>query len=288
MNNDTIEFRDYLRIIRKRKIQIIVVFLITVLAATIISLTLPPVYKATVSIQNGTIIKNSSLPIPVVSQIETEKILKGENILQAIIAELNLNSSAKELQKNIRTKYEKYDTNTFQMQAEYKGKNTPTAICSLLAKHYISQGEKIIDNYLEIAEKEINLQIEKHKQDIERMDAHIEKVKKSLQEIENLTKLDGTETQSKNIESLTAVFVMRDKIEDLLQEKENALWYIDWLEMTKEKTASSFQHFTILKQVHESEEPVRPKVKLNIIVSMVFGLLLGILLSFIGESYSNK
>ena len=91
MEEKEVDLRDYIRVIRKRKKIILLIFIVAVISSGIISFFLPPTYEVTSTVRIGKIIDIDTLQRePIESSIAASKFLKGPGILTETIKDLKL------------------------------------------------------------------------------------------------------------------------------------------------------------------------------------------------------
>lgn len=257
---DEIDLMDYLKVMIKRKWLILIIFILSAIAAGIFSYLSPKIYKIDTSLEVG---KVAEKIVEAPSQV-VEKI-KGD-VYGGLIRE-KLKISEEEYPK-IKAENPK-DTNLIKIEIESAKPD--------LAKDILG---KINNSILAEHQEKIKIKKELLEKDIERIKIKVaseEEEKKNLEaKVEALEKvLPYQETPG----SQFALFDTKEKLENKKQEIENLYLKINSLEGSLEDIRPT----KIIKSPTVSEEPIKPKPLLNIVIAAVLGLFVGIFLAFFKE-----
>jgi len=263
---DEIDLMDYVKVLIKRKGLILGVFLGAVIVAGVLSFLMPKIYKIDTSLEIG--------------KIAGEVIEAPEQVKEKIDGDV-YGVLVREKLKIPQEKYPKIKTEnpkgTNLVKIEIESARTEQA------KNILEEMNELI---LEEHQEKIKVKKELLEKDIERLKSKVtslEEEKKNLEaKVEALQKIlpyqqdPGTQF---------ALFDTKEKLETKKQEIENLYLRINSLERTLE----DIQPTEIVKTPTISEELVKPRPLLNIVIAAILGLFIGIFLAFGKEWWeSNK
>lgn len=102
MQEQELSLKDYIEVVKKRKISVLLVFLIAVIGSAVLSFVLPPVYQVKSTIKIGQIVDLSTFEkTPIESAVAGAQFLEGSAILTQAIEDLKLPFTLKKLRKKI-------------------------------------------------------------------------------------------------------------------------------------------------------------------------------------------
>lgn len=264
---DRIDLRDYLRVIVKRKWIILGIVCVGIFTALLVSFTLPEVYQASVTIQNGFIEE------PLIKNSEAQEMIKSDYFLAPVVKKLVIENDIEKLKNLI--KFENIEgADYFKLKVEYQHKNKDIVLkfWHAVADAYVECGNLIyqqrsglINRYIKELDNQINF-IKSDNQDIRG-------IIKSY-----LLKKEGNEAEisyrisfQQNI--LTA---FQADLTSLLSQKNN-------LELTIMKS----KDFKIIDFPYESQVPIRPNKKRNIIIAGFISLAFAMCYVFFSEYWQR-
>ena len=328
-NIDENDLMDYIKVILKRKKMIFGITVLAVIAAAGFSFYMPKVYDISTSLEIGVIDKEGEgdfelieEPGQIVAKIESdvygvlvrEKLqiseedypeIKTENPKNTNLVVTKIESDKTEQSKNILEKINNLILGEHQVVVENKKQLIEKEISTTEDKIQLSQSD-----------------IEKTKNKISPTDKDIQRIKNKIlycqEEVKNL------ENKVKTLEKVLvyeqtpgtqfALFDAKEKLAKKRQEIENLYLNINNLERTKQdlwmqinslqvdiknfnteiellkSSLNDIKPTKIVKVPTVSEEPVKPRTLLNIVIAGVLGLFMGTFLAFFREFWekSNK
>ncbi len=318
---DEIDLMDYVKVILKRKVFILALFLAAIIVAGVFSFLLPKVYRIDTSLEvgqiAGTIVED---PTQVVEKI------KGD--AYGIFVREKLQIPEKEYPE-IKTENPK-DTNLIKMTVEsavsQQSKNILEEINNLIiAEHQekIKAKKGLIEQDIKTTEEKIKLV----ESDIERTKNKTQPIDEDIKRIEN--KINNAEEEKNNLEAKIealeevlvyeqtpgtqfALFDTKEKLANKKQEIENLYLTINSLRRSKEdlevqinslKTSieslnaqinvlkaslDEIKPTQVIKSPTVSTGPVKPRPLLNMAIAGILGLFMGVFLAFGKEWWQNN
>jgi len=289
---EEIGLMDYLKVLLKRKVLILVIFMGAVIAAGVLSYLMPKVYKIDTSLEIGRIGGEAvEAPAQLIGKI------KGD--IYGILVRGKLGISEKEYPKikvenPENTKLINIAIESSEIQ---KAKNIMEETNGLI----LDEHQEKIKVKKELLETNIGLleeNIEVSRKDIGRV-----KIKISSLEVEKKNLEDKVDALQKILPyemtpgTQFALFDAKEKLEAKIQEIENRYLEINSSEVKinslKNQISSlggqieDIQPTKIVKSPAVSEEPIKPRPLLNIVIASVLGLFIGTFLAF-GKEWWEK
>jgi len=292
-NEEEIDLMDYVRVILKRKVFILALFLIVIIAAGIFSFLSPKTYKIDTILEIGKVgEKMVETPEQLIGRIE------GDVYGVLIRAKLNIPEAEYPIIKTENPK----DTSIIKIKIESKD---------------INLSRKVLDekNELIIADHQEKIELEKEilNKKIETTEENIKILEKDIERVE--IKITSLEQEQKNLEAKVgalekvliyqqdpgtqfALFDAKERLEAKKQEIENR--YLDIgalknqindLELqidSLKKQMKNVQPTSIIKTPTVSEEPIRPRPFLNMAIAGILGLFVGVFGAFSREWWQNS
>lgn len=260
---DEIDLRDYIRVILKRKKVILAVFFVAVITATIVSFLMPKIYETTSVIQIG------SIDGLLINKQEAKEILLSNIFLEPIIKELNLVVSPKQL--NIKIE-DIGDTNLLRIKVEYPDPDKVVKINMAVANSFISQSQLIYQQRLSLFNerlKELEVEV-KNVQD---------EIKRTQDLIAQVSTLSGISQQEVGLR----IILLQNTLPNYEEHFNNIMNQRNDLKMLLTKA----KDFKVTDFPLKPDSPIKPNKKLNIAISGVVSLFIGIFLAFLIE-YRDK
>lgn len=260
---DEINLMDYVKVILKRKLLILIIFLVAVLAAGVYSFLATKIYEIDTSLEIGRIGKET-LEAP--TQL-VEKINSG--VYNAAIKE---KLSLKGFPGIIASSPKGTSLVLIEMES-----SQPQEAKNVLA----SLNELVLEDHQE----KIKTKKELLEEDIERQKTKVvslEKEKETLEEKVNA--LQKTLVYDQTPGTQFALFDTKEKLEGKIQEIENLYLRIN----SQERALEDYEPTKVIKNPLISSGPIKPKIKLNILVAAVLGLFVGVLAAFGKEWYTAE
>jgi capsular polysaccharide biosynthesis protein len=183
IQEEEIDLREYINVLIKRKSVIILIFLIVVIAATLVSyFVLTPIYQSSVSFQvNIELIKQSyyypaSSVNPYISDILI--LLTSDSILREAAEGINLDYKYGEIREKVEATNIK-DTNIITLTVEDKDPKIAKDLANSIVKVFIEKNQFIYDEKRKIAEENLKI-YEEQLDDVEKNVIEIEKTKQKV------------------------------------------------------------------------------------------------------------
>ena len=291
--SDEIDLMDYVKVILKRKVFILALFLIVIIAAGIFSFLSPKTYKIDTILEIGKVgEKMVETPEQLIGRIE------GDVYGVLIRAKLNIPEAEYPIIKTENPK----DTSIIKIKIESKD---------------INLSRKVLDekNELIIADHQEKIELEKEilNKKIETTEENIKILEKDIERVE--IKITSLEQEQKNLEAKVgalekvliyqqdpgtqfALFDAKERLEAKKQEIENRYLDINALKNqindlelqidSLKKQMKNVQPTSIIKTPTVSEEPIRPRPFLNMAIAGILGLFVGVFGAFSREWWQNS
>lgn len=313
MQEQEVNLRDYVRVIRKRKRVILLVFVVAVLVSAIVSFLLPPIYQAKSTIKIGEIVDVSTLEREQIeSVIAASQLLKGPQILKKAIEDLKLPYNLKEFGKRISVEPVRGTEDLVEIKIETNNSSEAVNIASYLAGKLMERHTQIKESY-ENKEKILatyDERIAEIAKELPRIEEDISKAGKEMKDLEVMSqslsrKMDermkesGTLSQAESEMLVGQMADVASKLAGLRADIHSKQQRYDTLtkelreaqmEKTKLERTNSVKMYSteILVPPQESKEPIRPNKRLNILVAAVIGLMVGLGLAFSMEYFASE
>lgn len=312
MEEQEVSLRDYIRVIRKRKKTILLLFSIAVIASVVVSFVLPPVYEVASTIKIGKIVDVDTLKKePIESQPGVSGLLKSSQFLGDAIKDLNLLLTVKELRKKISVEPVRETEDLIQIKIETKNPSQYLRIIDYLSDKLVQRDIEIKKRYESEEEllarydeeiKKVNEELNKIEGDIKEMEKEVESLEVASKDISR--KIEERMKESKSLseaESGILVGQMEDIRNKLGSYKSNisseqqryAGFFEDLRELQIEKVkiqrrgSLNMYNTEVLVSPMEPKEPIRPNKPLNIAVAAVISLIVGLGLVFSLEYFEK-
>ena len=307
MEEQEVTLRDYIKLIKKRKKIILLVFFIGVAATAVISFILPPVYRVTATIKIGKIVDLSTFEKdPIESAVAASERLEGSQILSETIEDLKLPFTLKEFRKKVSVEPIRDTKDLIQIRVETNDRRQTLDIADYLANKLLERHKQIKQVYENEEEmlakygehiKKIQMELPEIRSDIAGLEKKVENLEVSAENISRKIEIEKSKSLSE-AESRILVGQMEDitaRLENYRAAIQNKQQRYDLLmkelrqtelEKTQLQMRGSLEMYgtELLVPTKEPEEPVRPNKLLNILVAAVVSLVVGLGLAFSLES----
>jgi len=325
---DEIELIDILRVIWKWKYIILIGTAVGSLAAAIISFNMPKIYRIDMILQLGIVSVDERGSRVYIDSIENIKTIIQTNVLKNEIVKYLQKDDRKNLSESIKFKvFVPKQSEIINISYESKnvnfGINVMEAVYQALRENYSELVKYYQDNYdMEIQNVQAELDIQQaeavfHEQRIKRIQIRIKELEAIVIDVANNNNLlarkrneivQKKENGEKNLsivlydnmihrnlsianqyrndinEYLYRVEEMEIKSKERKYRKQELLTKIIMLEKNK----SSVQNIKILQSPTATAYPIRPKTKLNILLTLVAGLFFTLFISFFLEFFGKN
>jgi len=292
---DEIDLRDYINVLIKRKWAIAVIFIVTVVAAAIISLLMSPTYEATSLVKIGQIKEK-----PSETPSEIKEIFARRATLKQIAEKLALPDD-----QNIEAVAEIFSIKTSESadlikingygETPEKSVEVSNTITNLLIERHkktFSEAEEMINLEAETITKnkeKINKDIAEIKNSIARLDADIKKYEQEIAKRGDIQ----TEGQGRIAESyinlLASVKNQKEAKEATILDLEQSLLSLDQslktieYEKTYQTMATAIEIPAISPQTR-----ISPNRKQNVMIAGIIGIFVGIFYAFAAEYFGKE
>ena len=312
MEEQEVSLRDYIRVIRKRKKVILLLFFIAVIASAGVSFVLPPVYEVASTLKIGRIVDVDTLKKePIESQAGASGLLKSSQFLGDAIKDLNLLFTVKELQEKISVEPVRETEDLIQIKIETKNPSQYLRIINYLSDKLIQRDAEIKKRYESEEEllarydeeiKKINEELNKIEGDIKEMEEEAKSLEVASEDISR--EIEERMKESKSLsEAESGVLVgqmenIRETLEsyrnNISSEQQRYAGFLgDLREVQIEKAkiqrrgSLNMYNTEILVSPTEPKEPIKPNKPLNIAVAAVISLIVGLGLVFSLEYFEK-
>jgi len=148
MEEKEVDLRDYIRVIKKRKKTILLLFLIAVIASAVISFLLPPVYEVTLAMKIGDIIDVDTLEKELIeSPTAASQFLEGPQILIEAVKELKLPYTLEEFRKKVSVEPVRETEDLVQIKVDVNDPGEAVNIGNYLANELLERHSEIKNLY---------------------------------------------------------------------------------------------------------------------------------------------
>jgi len=265
--DEEIDLHDYINIILKRKSIIILIFLIAIITAALVSyFAVSPVYQAS-TVFSVTKIDGRA----VINITEALEIMKSNVVLDEVINRMGIEENAKQLSSQITTESLK-GTNFIKVSVVADSPESAKNLVENIVEVFIEQNQdeyrekvKLVEDRLKSLEKQI-AEFEKNIQEIE-------KTKKKIATTEELS--EGERQFQTSL--LLSSSVTERELYNTLSEQANSL----------KASLESCEDFKTINYAQLPAAPIKPNKKLNILISGVLGLFVGIFVAFFLEFWQK-
>ena len=312
MAEKEVDLRDYIRVIKKRKNIILLIFFVAVIVSAVVSFVLPPVYEVTSTMKIGKIVDVDTLKKePIESQTGASGLLKSSQFLGEAIKNLNLPFTIKKLREKISVEPAIETEDLVQIKIETKNPSQGLRIINYLSEKLIQRDTKIKEIYEN--EEEIlaryDEEIKKIKEELNKIEDNIKEMKKEVERLEVASedisrKIEKRMKESKSLsEAESGILVgqmgdVRSKLEhyrnNISSEKQRYATFLkDLRELQIEKTkierrgSLNMYNTEVLISPKEPREPIKPNKLVNIAVTAVISLLVGLGIAFSAEYFGK-
>lgn len=312
MAEKEVDLRDYIRVIKKRKNIILLVFFVAIIVSAVVSFVLPPVYEVTSTMKIGKIVDVDTLKKePIESQAGASGLLKSSQFLGEAIKNLNLPFTIKKLREKISVEPAIETEDLVQIKIETKNPSQGLRIMNYLSEKLIQRDvkiKKIYENEEEILAR-YDEEIKKINEEQNKIEDNIKEMKKEVKSLEiaseNISReVEKRMEESKSLsEAESKILVgqmenIRSKLESYRNninsaQQRYAAFLKDLREVQIEKAkiqrrgSLNMYNTEVLIPPKEPKEPVKPNKLLNIAVTAVISLLAGLGIAFSAEYFGK-
>lgn len=296
---DEIDLMDYVKVILKRKYLIFGIFFLSILCAGIFSFSMPKIYEIDTILEVGGI-----------KDIKTQEVQLIESPIQ-LVEKINSDVYGIEIRNKLEiseAEYAKIKTenpkNTNLIQSTIKSFDIEKSknILQEMNLLILAEHQEIIDNKKELLGESIKLlekNIETYQQNIQRVQNKISFLKQEQIVLENkVSALQKVLIYEQTPGTQFALFDNQERLQQKKQEIENRYLEISSLDVkihSFENSVNStlnqikdIKETKIIKNISVSENPVSPRILLNIIIAGILGMFIAIFLAFLKEWWKRE
>jgi len=280
IQEEEIDLREYINVLLKRKGIIILIFLIVVITAALVSyFVLSPVYQSSVVFSialmdnrpTTTIIAQVENNVPVIKIHEALEVINSNLILDEVIKRSDLNISSDQLRTRIEVENLK-NTNFIKVSVEVDSPEKAKELAENIVKVFI---EKNRNKYTE--------KIKLIKERIKILEREIAEFEKSIQEIENVMKKIAASEDLTETERYFQTSILLNSSSNERNLYNNLIYQIN----TLQERLNNCQDFEIIYYAQLPDTPIKPNIKLNILIAGILGLFVGIFVAFFMEFWQK-
>ncbi|MFA5386560.1 MAG: Wzz/FepE/Etk N-terminal domain-containing protein [Candidatus Paceibacterota bacterium] len=289
---DEIDLMDYVKVILKRKLFILSLFLAAVIVAAIFSFLSPKIYKIDTVLEIGKIGGET---------VESPKQLMGRIEGDVYGALIRTKLDIPEIEYPIIKVENPEDTSVIKMEIESSDTEKSEKVLDeknelIVTEHQgkIELGKELLRKRIELLEEDIKVS----QKDIERTEIKIVSLGQEQSSLEEkVDALEGILIYQQDPGTQFALFDTKEKLEAKKQEIENRYLQINALEKqindlknqinSLENQIENIQPTLIIKDPTVSEKPISPRPLLNMAIAGILGLFIGTFLAF-GREWWEK
>jgi len=248
MQEDEIDLREYINVIIKRKWLIIGIMVISLISAITMISVMPKTYEAYVVIKNGYMVK---------------ELIDSENAVQL----LKVMSDGKNIQIESLGK-----TNFIKIKAQANTPAMAKKLCEDVSQEYIDSGNKLFNAQKDLMqEKQTNLENQ------------IAKIKEEMATIESMISKLSLSESTLSAEKTSQIALLKNTMASYFSQLQKIMQDRD---ATRNILLES-NEFKVMESTFCSTEPISPKKKQLIVLSVMLGLMAGVFIVFFIENWKK-
>ena len=249
---DEVDLIEYIRVIVKRKWTIIIIILIFLCGGFLYNFLSTPIFQSQATLQIG---KADVLLIP---KQEALALLRSKKTISSAIEGFPIDLSKLRIETE-----DLKDTDLIELKVKYPNPELAVKICKAISEDFLNKVKRIYDEKISFLKKQLE---------------ELEKKKVSLhKKIENLQSIPPQE-------SVTNFLLL----ENILSNYENNSFQLEESIYRLKERLLSFKEPQLLNLPSKPEEPLKPKKKLVIAVSITLGAFLGVFVAFFQEFWQRE
>ncbi len=261
LTEDEIDLWDYFKVLFKRKILVLSIFLLALVTAAIVSFLMPKVYEISSTIQLGSI--NDLL----IKREEAKEIILNKNALLSIIKELNLNIDAESLKKCIKVE-DITNTNLLKISMKYSDIDNGIKIDSLLPSLLILQGQNISQQRTALINERLM-----------ELESEIKNVQENIVKTQNLITGISTSNDASQTDKTLKIILLQNTLPNY----ENNLTTLRNQKNEIKVLFANSREFKVFDAPIKPKYAIGPKKKQNVLIAGIISLFFGLFLAFFIE-----
>ena len=269
IQEEEIDLREYINVLLKRKGIIILIFLIAVITAALVSyFALSPVYQSSVVFSVALI--DNRLPTTIVAQVENNvpvikihealEIISSNLILDEVIKRSGLNISSDQLRTRIEVENLE-NTNFIKVSVKADLPEKAKELAENIVKVFIEKNQNKYTEKIKLIEERIKI-----------LEKEIAEFEKSIQEIETAMKSTAASTNLSEAERYFQTSFLLNSSSNERNIYNNLIYQVN----TLRERLNNCEDFGIISYAQLPASPIKPNIKLNILIAGVLGLFVGI------------
>lgn len=297
---EEINLMDYIKVLLKRKWLILAIFFGTAIAAGVFSFITPKVYKISTSLQINQIETITGSKIPLVIGGPTQILGKINGDVYGVLIRNDLKMPESQYPKIKVDNPE--ETNLINVEISSSKIELAKSVLEKINVLIINENQAEIKAEKELINKNIELlkqNIETSKKETERINAKIGFLKEEKSNLEaKVGALQKTLLYQQDPGTQFALFNTKEELENKKQEIEDTYLQINSIEEKINSIQNEISSLLIqidqikpaevIKSPIVSEDPVSPKLLLNVTIAAIFGLFLGVFLALLKEWWDKN
>jgi len=280
IQEEEIDLREYIHVLSKRKGIIILIFLIAVITAALVSyFALSPVYQSSVVFSIAlmdnrpptTITAQIENNVPIIRIDEVLEVINSNFLLDEVVKRTSLNISSDQLRAQIKVENVK-DTNFIRIIVEADSPEKAKGLAENIVKVFIEKNQSKYTEKIILIEKRLKV-----------LEQEIVEFEKRIQEIEIVKKKIATSEELSETERYFQTSLLLNSSSNERNLYNNLIYQIN----TLQERLNNCQDFGIINYAQLPTVPIKPNIKLNILIAGVLGLFVGIFVAFFLEFWQK-
>ena len=263
--DDEIDLRDIFRILWKRRLMIIGIFVVAVMIAGVISFTLPSVYKVSSIVAMG----NFEEPV-YTSQASAKSIMLSDQFLQEVFLQLpNKTNDFKKFKGSIKVESVKDSDRLIEISVETPDREEGKVIVEKMILLYANLSELSYNRYKMILSDELAATQER----MNIIDLDINQTKNALQDLQNDSSSSAVQAEISFSRALDRLNGMQSQRSALIDRS-----------LGLQRQLELLRHLDVVQPAREPMVPIGPRRVLMVVIAGTLGLMVGIFTAFLRES----
>ncbi|HPS90824.1 MAG TPA: Wzz/FepE/Etk N-terminal domain-containing protein [Methanothrix sp.] len=269
--DDEIDLQDIFRVLWKRRLLIIGVFLAAVLLAGVICFVMPPVYKISAIITAG----NFDDPV-YASQASIQNVMLSDEFLLEVFEEINPNGTGSDFQTfkdDVTVKPAKDSDRLIEISLETKKKQEGMKAVDKMIQLYANRSGESYERQRKILSDQLAVTLER----LDTQDQEINQTKEALQGIQDSIGTSSVQGEMQFSRTLDRLNSMQSQRSVLLDRRQDLRKQLELLRTLK-----------VIQPAKEPISPIWPRKALIIGIGGILGLMIGIFAAFLREGHERQ
>jgi capsular polysaccharide biosynthesis protein len=267
IQEEEIDLREYINVLLKRKGIIIFIFLIAVITAALVSyFVLSSVY------QSSTVFSVAKIDGQAIINItEALEIMKSNVVLDEVINRISLEETAKQLSSQITTENPE-GTNFIKISAVADSPKKAKSLVENIVEVFIEQNQSEYQEKVKLVEDRLKI-----------IEEQIAEFEKRIQEIETAMKKIAASRDLSEAERYFQTGLLLNSSSNERNLYSNLINQIN----TLQERLNNCEDFKIINYAQLPAAPIKPNIKLNILIAGVLGLFVAVFVAFFLEFWQK-